>query len=184
VILAAEVTDECNDFGQLHPMIEATETSLAEAGIDQRPEKLAADAGYASEENFAALDAEDPDCYIATRNMNNNPTPRTGRRGPLRADATLVDKMDRKVSVNKGRAIYRRRQQIIEPVFGHQGTPRYPVVHATRQGSRRLRMEIDHCHPQPLEALPARPHHRVCRPIQPDRGGARSLTGDETSTHR
>jgi hypothetical protein len=50
--------------------------------------------------------------------MRNNPTPRTGRRGPLRRDATLVEKMDRKVSVKKGRTIYRRRQQSIEPVFG------------------------------------------------------------------
>src|SRR5262249_18743519 len=47
VVLAAEVTDEHNDVGQLHPMIEATEASLAKAGIDERPEKLAADAGYA-----------------------------------------------------------------------------------------------------------------------------------------
>jgi hypothetical protein len=50
--------------------------------------------------------------------MRNNPTPRTGRRGPLKQDATLVDRMDRKVSTKKGNALYRRRQQIIEPVFG------------------------------------------------------------------
>jgi transposase len=118
VVLATEVTDEHNDFGQLHPMVAATGASLAAAGIDERPQKLAADAGYASEDNLAALDDDDPDCYIATRNMTNNPTPRTGRRGPLRADATLVDRMDRKVSVKKGKAIYRLRQQIIEPVFG------------------------------------------------------------------
>jgi transposase len=118
VVVAAEVTDEHNDLGQLHPMIEATNTSLAGAGIDQRPDKLLADAGYASEENFTALDADDPDCYVATRNMKNNPTPRTGRRGPLKKDATQVDRMDRKVSTKKGNALYRRRQQIIEPVFG------------------------------------------------------------------
>jgi transposase len=118
VILAAEVTDEHNDSQQLHPMIDATNASLAEAGIPERPDKLVADAGYASEENFAGLDDGDPDCFVATRNMRNNPTPRTGRRGPLRKDATLVDRMDRKVSVKKGKAIYRRRQQIIEPVFG------------------------------------------------------------------
>jgi transposase len=118
VVLAAQVTDQTNDYGQLHPMIEATGASLADAGIDERLDKLAADAGYASEDNFAALDADDPDCYIATRNMRNNPTPRTGRRGPLRKDATLVERMDRKVSVKKGKAVYRLRQQIIEPVFG------------------------------------------------------------------
>lgn len=81
VIVSAEVTCEHNDLGQLHPMIEATGASLAQAGIEERPEKLLADAGYASEENFAALDDDDPDCYVATRNMKMNPTPRTGSRG-------------------------------------------------------------------------------------------------------
>ena len=118
VVVSAEVTDEHNDSGQLHPMIEATNASLAEAGIKDRPERLLADAGYASEENFAGLDDQDPDCYVATRNMKQNPTPRTGRRGPLKKNATLVDRMDRKVSTKKGNALYRRRQHIIEPVFG------------------------------------------------------------------
>jgi transposase len=118
VVISAEVTDEHNDSGQLHPMIAATNVALAGAGIDQRPEKLLADAGYASEGNFAALGADDPDCYVATRNMKKNPTPRTGRRGPVKKDATLVDRMDRKVSTSKGNALYRRRQAIIEPVFG------------------------------------------------------------------
>ena len=97
VILAASVTDEQNDMGQLHSMIEATTTSLAEAGIEERPEKLLADAGYCSEENLAALGDEDPDVYVATRNMKKNQTPRTGRRGPLKQGATLVEKMDRTV---------------------------------------------------------------------------------------
>ena len=118
VIVAAEVTDEHNDVHLLHPMIDATDASLAAAGIDERPNILLADAGYASEDNFAGLDDNDPDCYVATRNMRNNPTPRSGRRGPLRADASLVERMDRKVSRNQGRVLYRRRQAIIEPVFG------------------------------------------------------------------
>ena len=118
VIVAASVTDEQNDLGQLHPMIEATKASLAEAGIEDRPDNLLADAGYCSEENLAALGDDDPDTYVATRNMKKNQTPRTGRRGPLKHDATLVDKMDRKVSNKAGRALYRKRQHLIEPVFG------------------------------------------------------------------
>jgi hypothetical protein len=118
IVVAAEVTAEHNDVALLHPMIAATNAAPAAAGIDERPGMLLADAGYASEANFAQLDDDDPDAYVATRNMRNNPTPRTGKRGPLRADATLVDKMDRKVSRKAGRALYRRRQHIIEPVFG------------------------------------------------------------------
>jgi transposase len=118
VVVAAEVTDEHNDMGQLHPMIEATNRSLDDAGITERPTKMLADAGYASEDNLARLDDDDPDCFIATRNMNKNPEPRNGRRGPLPADATHVEKMDRKVSTDSGRAVYKKRQHIIEPVFG------------------------------------------------------------------
>ena len=114
----AEVTDEHNDMGQLHPMIEATNRSLHDAGITERPTRWLADAGYASEDNLARLDEGGPDCFIATRNMHKNPERRNGRRGPLRTDATLVDKMDRKVSTDSGRAIYKLRQHIIEPVFG------------------------------------------------------------------
>ena len=99
-------------------MIDATNASLAEAGIDERPEKLLADAGYCSEENLAAIDDDDPDTYVATRNMKKNQTPRTGRRGPLKHDATLTEKMDGKVSNKAGRALYKKRQHLIEPVFG------------------------------------------------------------------
>lgn len=49
--------------------------------------------------------------------MKKNPPRRTGLRGPLKKNATEVDRMDRKVST-RGNASYRRRQQIIEPVFG------------------------------------------------------------------
>ena len=45
---------------------------------------------------------EDPDAYVATRNMKKSQTPHTGRRGPLTHDATHVDKMDRKVSNRAG----------------------------------------------------------------------------------
>ncbi len=118
IVVAAEVTDEHNDQAQLHPMIAATNQALAEAGIEERPERLLADAGYCSEDNLAALNGQDPDCFIATRNTHRNPEPRCGRRGPLPAEATLVDTMDRKVSTKAGRSVYQKRQHIIEPVFG------------------------------------------------------------------
>jgi transposase len=92
VIVAAEVTGEQNDSHQLHPMIDATTAALAEAGIAERPEKLLADAGYAFEENFAALDEEDPGAYAATHNMKNNPAPRTGRRGPVWVSPPSVER--------------------------------------------------------------------------------------------
>lgn len=118
VVVAAEVTDEQNDAGQLHPMIEATSRTLAAAGIAERPGTLLADAGYCSEDNLARLGEDDPECLIATRNTHKNPQPRNGRRGPLPKGATLVEHMDRTVSTKRGRALYKRRQHMVEPVFG------------------------------------------------------------------
>jgi len=61
--------------------------------------------------------------------MKKSPTRRPGRRGPLKKDATLIDKMDRKVSNKLGRDLYKRRQAIIEPVFGQ-------IKDATARGIR------------------------------------------------
>lgn len=55
VVVGAEVTDEHNDHGQLHPMIKACGDTLAEAGIQDTPEALLADAGYCSQDNLAGL---------------------------------------------------------------------------------------------------------------------------------
>jgi hypothetical protein len=157
VIVAAEVTHEQNDMAQLHQMIEATKTSVAEAGIDDRPDKLLADAGYCSEENLAAIDDSDPDTYVATRNMKKNQTPRTGWRGPLKKNATLVEKMDRKVSTKSDRALSRERQHLVEPVFGQIKDGRHiRGLHAKQQGARRLRVEAHLRGPQHLDALPPR----------------------------
>jgi len=120
-------------------MIDATNESLEKAGIAERPGKLLADAGYASEENFAALDADDPDSYVAVRNMKENPSRRTGRRGPLKKDATLIDKMAWKVSNKLGRDVYKRRQAIIEPVFGQIKAPAGSVRSCGEASQRRTR---------------------------------------------
>ena len=118
MISCAELTDEQNDSHRLHPMIDATTASLAETGIAERPEKLLAYAGYASEGNFAALDRADPAAYVTTRNMKNSPARPTGRRGPLRNDATLLEPKAAKYRGSPATPPYCRRQQLIEPVFG------------------------------------------------------------------
>jgi hypothetical protein len=46
IVIAAEVMVDAPDFGHLEPMVIATETELAAAGIDERPHVVLADAGY------------------------------------------------------------------------------------------------------------------------------------------
>ena len=116
IILAAEVTQNANDAAQLVPMLAATSRELVAAGIDEGVGVVLADAGYASEAVLAGL-PQGLDFYIATRNMRHG-KPRVGSRGRLPADASLLDKMDRKVSRKAGRVHYDKRKWIIEPVFG------------------------------------------------------------------
>ena len=48
-MVAAEITNSSTDFSQLDPMVSATLDELERAGISQRPEVIAADAGYWNE---------------------------------------------------------------------------------------------------------------------------------------
>jgi len=50
IVVAAEITNISTDFSQLDPMVTATLDELERAGINQRPEAVAADAGYWNEE--------------------------------------------------------------------------------------------------------------------------------------
>lgn len=112
VILAVEVSNEATDARRLEPTLEALNASLRQAEIEGRPEQLVADAGYATEANLARLEKEGLNAYVATRNMSRGSGSRKRRPG------TALGEMDRKVSEEPGREIYRRRMGIIEPVFG------------------------------------------------------------------
>src|SRR6266536_3301497 len=73
----AELTDEANDIHQLGPMLQATATTLAAAGIDERPEAALADSGYWSIDNLTTIDGA-PELLI--------PPARHGRQGKPRKD--------------------------------------------------------------------------------------------------
>ena len=105
IILAAEVSNNAADNGQLLPLLDAVEEN-----VRGRPEQLVADAGYKSEDNFAALEQRQIDAYIAL-----------GREGkkPVRAETLpATARMSGKLAGESGRAVYRRRKAIVEPVFG------------------------------------------------------------------
>ena len=52
IVLAAEITNVSTDFSQLDPMVTATLDELKRAGIEQRPEAVAADVGYPNERHM------------------------------------------------------------------------------------------------------------------------------------
>jgi transposase len=121
IIVAAEVTQDENDVDQLHPMLAATAHELKAAGVEERVGAVLVDAGYCSEENLERADPEGPELFVATRKdwkqreqMRQAPPPR----GRIPGNLSRRERMDRKLLTKRGRRLYKRRSQIIEPVFG------------------------------------------------------------------
>ncbi len=113
VIVATTVTTETTDSRALPTLVDQIE-----ANTGRRPRRLLADAGYASEENLADLEARGIDAYVATRrDRHTRPTPRAPR-GRIPARLNRRERMARKLTTKRGRAEYRRRKAIVEPVFG------------------------------------------------------------------
>ena len=58
IVLAAEITNISTDFSQLAPLVDAVLAELGRAGIQRRPEAIAADAGYWNEQQMDEVVAD------------------------------------------------------------------------------------------------------------------------------
>jgi len=112
VIVAAEVTQETNDSHQLLPMIEQVEINAG-----RKPEAVSADAGYWSTDNVTDEGAADIDLHIATGRQKHGETSEVAS-GPPPEEASVQQAMEHKLRTEAGRAIYKMRKAIVEPVFG------------------------------------------------------------------
>jgi transposase len=112
VIVAAEVTQETNDKMQLIPMI-----AQIAANLEQKPEKVSADRGYFSEANVVDESLKDVDLYVATGRDKHGDVVDTIS-DPLPPDASPKEAMRHKLRTPEGRAVYKMRKAIVEPVFG------------------------------------------------------------------
>jgi transposase len=126
IILACDVTAQCNDKQQAEPMARATRANLDQAAIALPADETGArppipavlDTGYFSGPAVAALEQAGFDPYIATeRQRHHAPLPAAAPE-PAAALATAVEQMRAKLGTETGRALYARRKTIVEPVFG------------------------------------------------------------------
>jgi len=122
VIVATNVTQQAGDVGQLIPMIEATTTSLTDAGIEDAPKIVLADAGYCSEDNLQQLSDAKVNAVVATGKIRHNERVPDAPTGRIPKDATQRERMARRMRTKTGRADYARRKAIVEPVFGQMKT--------------------------------------------------------------
>ncbi len=110
IVIAAEVTVDSPDFGHLEPMITATESELAPAGVTALPEVVLADAGYWHSEQMQQLTGRGTVVLIP---------PDAGKRKGARPgwDGGLYAFMRRVLASDPGGELYAKRQGMIEPIF-------------------------------------------------------------------
>jgi transposase len=116
IILAAEVTQDCNDKRQLVPMLNKTRENT---GIN--PKHATFDAGYDNEEQISQY-RNRIDLYIPTqkdwkqrKSMREQPPPQ----GRIPNNLSFRERMERKLLTKKGKKIYKKRGCSVETVFGN-----------------------------------------------------------------
>ncbi|MDD2469280.1 MAG: transposase [Desulfobulbus sp.] len=121
-IVSAEVTQDENDVHQLEPMLAALAATLEAAGIEDRPQTLAADAGYWHDQlEVTELEQKGPALFIATASRLQEAQAHQAEGSPqgrIPDDITPKQRMARKLRTKVGRAVYKLRSQTVEPVFG------------------------------------------------------------------
>jgi transposase len=106
LIVATGLTNCAADNGSLLPLVDRVQETLG-----QDPTTVLADAGYKGDASFQTLDARNVTAYISLgREDKESPNP------PSEAAAT--QRMAARLATAEGRACYRRRKAIVEPVFG------------------------------------------------------------------
>jgi transposase len=114
VILAAELTQSPSDAGELAPMVARATEELRAAGVEDPIGTVLADGGYWNAPQIAAIREQGARVIVPTRSSHRT-TPRrlAARQGPE------AERIEAILSTPEGRALYRRRQQIVEPVFAN-----------------------------------------------------------------
>ena len=121
IVLIAEVVNQENDVQQLHPMLDRVRENLQKVGVEEKPRVALADAGYTSEANLTQMSDSVEEMLVATQKDHKEkkaaaeaPAPR----GRIPSNLSARERMTRKLRTKKGKALYKMRGQLIEPVFG------------------------------------------------------------------
>ncbi|MCA1853196.1 MAG: IS1182 family transposase [Beggiatoa sp.] len=114
VIVAAQVSQSHNDSDQLAPMVAQAASVLRKAGIEEPIGTLLADGGYWNSPAISEVRGQGIDVLIPTQDRR-----RTAPRKLSPRQGEEARRIEAALSKPEGQALYRRRQQIVEPVFAH-----------------------------------------------------------------
>jgi transposase len=111
IVLAAEIKNSTMDQGMLEPMLARAGRELAAVGVADGPELVLADAGYWRTGQIRTLRDRGVKVLVPP-DAHTRAEPLPGKR------AGIYGWMRERLDTPEGRELYRRRQTIIEPVFG------------------------------------------------------------------
>ncbi len=111
IVVAAELMFGSPDFGYLEPMVDSAQRELDQAGHGATPEVVLADAGYWHQQQMERIVSAGSKVLIPP-DARNRKSPRPGWEGGAYAF------MRRVLQTDAGKALYRKRSALIEPIFG------------------------------------------------------------------
>ncbi len=113
IIVAAEITQQANDKQQLVPMLQQVIEN-----VNGKPQVASADTGYWSAANVTAESLQGIDLHVATERQQHGESKDVPVNGLPEGSAVLQQMRD-KLKTEGGKAVYKMRKQIVEPVFGY-----------------------------------------------------------------
>ncbi len=134
IVLAAEITNTPGDFSNLDPMITATLAELERVGIAERPQVALADAQYWNEQHMDEVIVQKHIQVLVRPDSSGRTAPRPGWTGGRYSWMRTV------LAAEHGKGLYRKRMQMIEPVFGHTKHNRL-ITRFHRRGRAAVRTE-------------------------------------------
>jgi transposase len=114
IIVAADVTQHGVDATQLEPMIRQAGETLANAGVTEEIQTVLADGGYWNGPHMKALGQAGIEVIVPTRSAV-----RTKARKLAPKQGPDAERIDRLLDTPEGKALYTKRQHMIETVFAN-----------------------------------------------------------------
>jgi transposase len=133
VIIAADVTTSPNDSNQLLPMLQATRENLQAIGHDEKIKCVLADGGYWNHDAIATA-RQSTVVVIPTSDPHTTQRKQRPRQGPE------ADRINKILASAAGKRLYRRRAELVEPVFAHTKHTR-GITRFSRRGHQAVRAE-------------------------------------------
>jgi transposase len=134
VIIAADVTTSPNDSNQLLPMLGAAGENLEQVGHDEKIRCVLADGGYWNHDDIATA-RQSAVVVIPTSDPHHK-----GARKQAPRQGPEADRINKILATAAGKRLYRRRAELVEPVFAHTKHTR-GITRFSRRGHAAARAE-------------------------------------------